>query len=279
MNSWIACAVAFNQEHFIRAWVANAVSYADVVLVMYSPRPWTYNPAARRRFKPDRTGTILAELERQYPKLTVIRGDWEDETSERTEALRIARCLGGRYLLIVDCDEFYAQADVERAKRYIEDHPAGVWLMPHIQLIKCDHWGIRTAEGLPRFQFVVDVDRVRRFRDKRTPESDEVAAIPEDMCTCYHYSYCLPYAKLVEKLGTFGHAREIRKHWLRRVWPTIRPGATDFHPVCPAGWKAVFEVQTPPEIADLFGGRYATPERGWRLWQQKMAALVARCGI
>jgi len=105
----IAFCIAYNQEHFIEAWVRNAAQYADELLVMFAPVAWTYNTAARRTIQPDKTLEILEELSKEFPKLTVVTGDWKDETQNRNDAVNIARKLGAGWLLIVDTDEFYYQ--------------------------------------------------------------------------------------------------------------------------------------------------------------------------
>jgi hypothetical protein len=252
VNQWIAFSVVYNQEHFIRQWVENATHYADIALVMFSEQPWTYNPEARKIARPDRTGVILRELEQKYHNLVVIRGDWNDETGERNSAIKEAQRLGGKYLLIVDADEFFVISEVERAKQYIQHHPADGWSCAHIQFIKQPGWAIQTRDGLPRFEFAIDLKRVKKFLGKRIPQTKNILPIPEEICKCFHYSYCMPYEKLVEKLNTFGHAREIKEDWLKRVWPEIKPGVVNFHPVDPQGWKGIKEVEIPIEIQQLF---------------------------
>ena len=252
VNPWIAFAVVYNQEHFIRQWVENATRYADIAMVMFSEQPWTYNPEARKTARPDRTGAILKGLVQKYRNLMVIPGNWNNETDERNSAIIAARKLGGRYLLIVDSDEFFVVQEVERAKQYIQEHASDGWSCAHIQFIKQPGWAIQTRDGLPRFEFAIDLKRVKKFRGKRIPQAKKILPIPEEICKCFHYSYCMPYEKLVEKLNTFGHAREIKEDWLTRVWPEIKPGAVNFHPVDPQGWKGIEEVEIPDEIKQLF---------------------------
>lgn len=251
-NRWIVFAPVFNQEHFIRSWVANAVSYADQVLAMFSEVPWNYNPAARDSCKPDRTGEMLAKLEQEYPKLKVVRGIWESETDERNAAIKIARRLGARFLLIADCDEFYVPEEVAGAKRFIESHPADLWLTHHVQLVKQENWAIITPRGLPKVEFALDLSRVHKFQRLRRPEGKVEKLIPAEICKCYHYSYCMPYEKLVEKLSSFGHAQEVQRNWLKEVWPKIQPGIRSFHPVHPDEWAGIMEVKTPEAIKRLF---------------------------
>lgn len=252
MNKWIAYAVVYNQEHFIRQWVQNVTRFADVALVMFSEKPWTYNPKARKKFKPDSTGKILAELERQYDNLKVIKGEWELDEDERNDALIAAREMGGRYLLIIDCDEFYTLHEMNNAKQFIEENPAEYWWVSHVEFIKQDNWAIVTKEGLPQFEFAVDLQKVSRFKRARIPDATIARTIPEELCKGYHYSYCMPYEKLDQKMRSWSHAHQVNKKWLKKVWPKIKPGITSFHPVNPDAWEGVVEVDTPQEIKDLF---------------------------
>ena len=252
MKKWIAHSPVYNQEHFISQWVQNASAYADVVLALFSELPWTYNPKARKNFKPDSTGKILSELKNRYPKLMVIKDVWEDETAERNRAILEARNLGGRYLLIVDADEFFLADDIKKAMAFIEQNPADCWEIPHIQLIKQDNWRVETEDDPQYVEFAIDLERVKKFKAKRKPEAKKIVRIPPEVCKCYHYSYLMPYEKLVEKLNSFGHAHQIRRNWFKKVWPKIKPGASSFHPVYPDAWKGVIEVDTPKEIKDLF---------------------------
>ncbi|MDP8224449.1 MAG: hypothetical protein P9L99_13900 [Candidatus Lernaella stagnicola] len=258
-DKWIVHAVVFNQEHFLRPWVRNAVRYADAVVVMFSDKPWGYNPRARDLFPPDATGEMLTRLEKEYDTLHVVRGEWDNETDERNEAVELARKLGGRYLLVVDTDEFFRAADIQRAKQWLRDHPAPTYHMPHIQLIKKAHWAIETSEGLPRFQFAIDLQHDVRFADKRNFTTPEGHDVPRELCCCYHFSYLLPEDKLREKLGSFGHSQEIRPDWLEKVWPAIGPGSRNFHPVWPEAWKRLFEIELPGEIVADFAD-----EEAWR---------------
>lgn len=247
----IAHCCAFNQEHFIEAWVRNAATYADELIVLYSKVPWEYNRRAKYIIKPDGTGEILNRLKVDFPKLIVVEGKWPDQTRQRNEALRIAKRRGGGYLLIVDVDEFFESEKALAALDWMVKRPSQVWFMHHIQLIKQIDWGVVTREGDPCFQFAIDLDAVRVFQNKRRPKAKTKETIPEDVCKCFHFSYLMPKEKLREKLASFGATNEIRANWLTEVWPNIKPGIQNFHPVDPSGWKRIRKVSVPEKIINL----------------------------
>jgi len=247
----IAHCCAFNQEHFMEAWVRNAATYADELVVLYSKVPWEYSKRAKYLLKPDATGEILNRLKAEFPKLIVVEGRWANETKQRNEALKIAKKRGGGYLLIVDVDEFFETEEVLSALDWMVEHPSQVWFMPHIQLIKQIDWSVVTPEGNACFQFAIDLDGVKAFQNKRAPKAGIKETIPEEVCKCWHFSYLMPEEKLREKLASFGHTSQIRGNWLTEVWPNIKPGSQDFHPVWPPGWKGIRKVNVPESVVRL----------------------------
>jgi GT2 family glycosyltransferase len=239
---------AYNQEHFIEAWVRNAAAYADEIVVMHSKQPWNYNKNARQTLKPDATGEILSRLKEEFSKLIVIEGDWDNETAQRTEAVKLAAKRGAGWLLIVDSDEFFQTGPIMDALDWMAKNPADKWSMCHVQLIKQKNWAVVTSEGTPQFQFAINLATVKAFKDKRTPAGEVSRTIPAEICKCWHFSYLMPEKNLREKLASFGHAHEIAPTWQEDVWPNIKPGVKNFHPVNPAGWKEIIEVKVPQEI-------------------------------
>ncbi|MCJ7813316.1 glycosyltransferase [bacterium] len=231
--------VAFNQEHFIEAWVRNAATYSDEMIVLFSKYPWNYNKNAKRMITADKTGEILTRLKEEFPQLTVIESKWANETDQRNDAIKIARKQGGELLLIVDTDEYFEVDEILAAYNWMQEHPAHVWYMHHVQLIKKINWSVVTPEGNPRFEFAIDLRQVKSFKDKRIPKAEKKMTIPENICKCWHFSYLMPEKKIQEKLLSFGHAQEIRSNWLTEVWPQIGLHTIDIHPVTPTGLKEI----------------------------------------
>lgn len=245
----IAYCTAYNQEHFMEAWVRNAAQYADRILVMYARVPWTYNKKAREILQPDRTGEILERLKKEFSKLSVVEGNWETDTGTRNEALRTAKDMGAGWLLIVDTDEFYDPEEVLNAYEWMLKNPTEFWWMRHIQFIKRIAWTIIADEWeLPKFQFCLDLSKVKAFKRMRIPQSETSLVIPDDICKCYHFSYLMPEAKFKQKLTTWGHAMEVVPNWYDEVWPRIKPGIRNFHPVNPTAWKEIKEISLPENI-------------------------------
>jgi GT2 family glycosyltransferase len=248
----IAHCVAFNQEHFMEAWVRNASQYADELLVMYAKVPWTYNKRARESLTPDRTGEILEYLKKEFPRLTVIEGDWKSETNSRNDALSTAKKMGARWLLIVDTDEFYLPEEVFRAYDWMLNNPSEVWRIPHVQFIKKRGWAIVTTEGNPTFQFAIDLSKVRSFKRMRIPDAKLSMTISDDICRCWHFSYLMPFEKLKQKFTTFGHSMEVRQDWLTAVWPSIKHGVRNFHPSDPEAWSDLRQITIPESVEKMF---------------------------
>jgi GT2 family glycosyltransferase len=242
--------LAFNQDHFIESWVKNASAYADEIIVMYSKYPWNYNPQARNLITPDNTGKILHKLKKKYPNLNIYEGQWKNETDERNEALRLAKKNGSEWLLTVDTDEFYTPEEIFKAYFWMLQNPSEVWKMYHIQLVKKPNWSVITPQGNPCFEFAIDLKHVQKFENKRLPKARIFKTIPENICKNWHFSYVMPFNKIVEKLSSFGHMQEIRPNWLKEIWPRVKPGIKNFHPVDPSGWQRIKVVQPPKVITD-----------------------------
>jgi len=236
---------AFNQEHFIKAWVKNAALYSDEIIIMYSKSPWNYNQSARERYKYDSTGDKVKELLATYSNLVVIEGEWDNETDQRNDALKYAKYIEAIWMLIVDTDEFYEEDKIYNSFNWMLKNSSEIWSMPHIQLIKKPNWSIVTPNGYPIFEFAIDLKKVNKFVNKRRPEASIIKIIPSEISTCFHLSYLMPYKKLEEKLGTFGHTNEIRNNWLKDIWPQIKVGIKNFHPVYPKEWKEIREIEFP----------------------------------
>lgn len=237
--------VAYNQEHFIEPWVRNAALYSDEILVMYSKFPWGWKEEAASGGRADSTGDILADLQREFPKLVVIEGKWRHQTAERTAALKAARRRGCGWMLIVDTDEFYDPRSIFDAYRWMLAHPSQAWSMRHVQFIKKPTWSIVASEESSVFEFAIDTSAVPSFKDKRRPKAGKTLAIPEEVCKCWHFAYVRPHEKLREKISCHGDG--IQESWHLDVWPGISPGSRDFHPLNPGAWKKI-EIVEPPEF-------------------------------
>lgn len=248
----IVHAPIYNQEHFIDAWVNNANEYADEIIALYSPYPWSYNKDAMIELKPDSTGKRLESLRNKYPKLHIFTDTWKNETVQRNKGIEYAKYLEGDILLIVDCDEMFEKKEIFNAIMWMEKNKADFWFMNHIQLIKNFQWSIITPDGLPKFQFALNLHSDNSFKDKRTITKGNSLIIPDNICKCWHLSYLMPKNKLEEKLKSFGHSNEIQKNWLSDIWPKIDLDARDFHPVNPKGWKEIKTVEVPKQIVELF---------------------------
>ncbi len=268
-----AFCVAFNQEHFIKAWVENAALYADELIVLYSKYPWNYNKNARVTIKSDNTGKILEKLKKKFSNLNVIEDEWDNETEQRNMAITIAKKMGAEILLIVDTDEFYEPKQIKTALKWMIHNPADVWYMYHNQLIKKPNWAIITPDGLPKFQFAINLKTVRSLINKRNPEGNLRVNIPETICRCWHYSYVMSDQKMKEKLSSFAHTNEIIPNWFTEVWPNIKPGISSFHPVCPPGWQGISEISVPQYIGNLLTGLELNEKR-----ESKLLRLHLGCG-
>lgn len=237
----------FNQDHLLEAWLKNVNEFVDEIIILYSKEPWGHNPSAIDMFKPDSSGEILEKYKKIYSKLTVIEGDWKDETYERNLGLYKAIEMGGKYLVIIDADEFYEKDEIFKAFDYMVDNPTEIYVMNTIQMVKKINWAAFPEEGYPLCNFAIDLTSPVRFLATRIVGGESIL-IPFEVCKCYHLSYLLPKEKLEQKLLTSYHYIEFLSGWYENVWPYINLNSKNFHPTHPNSWSYMMDIKLPYSI-------------------------------
>ncbi|MGL5152260.1 MAG: hypothetical protein ACRC7N_17020 [Clostridium sp.] len=238
----------FNQEHLLEAWLINASAYADEIIVLYTKEPWGHNPLANGKFEVDGSYEILMRYKEILgDQLYVIEGDWKDETYERNLGLYYAKMFGGKWLLIVDCDEFYLKEDMINCFDYMLDNPSDVWVMNCIQLVKKRNLAAFPEEGYPLANFCIDIESGQYFLATRVLHGQN-QLIPYEVCKCYHFSYALPKDRLDQKMMTSFHVIEFIPGWYENIWPTINDNSVNCHPTHPKAWSYMRRVDIPEII-------------------------------
>lgn len=242
----IECQI-YNQDHLLKPWLTNACQYADEIIILFSEKPWQHNPNAGNNIKLDNSKAILQEFMKDNPKVISIFHDWFYETDERNYGVTLAKERGAKWLLIVDCDEFYIKEEIFNAFDYMLTKDVDIFVMNSVQLVKEKTWAALPEEGHPLCNFCIDLDIVPGFIATRIVSGTNVL-IPYEICKCWHLSYLLPKEKLEQKLETSFHYVEFDPYWYRDVWPTININSLNFHPTHPKAWSRMIEVKIPEEI-------------------------------
>ena len=172
------------------------------------------------------------------------------------------------YFLIIDADEIYEGAALERLKEYAGRHRRPFYRVACVRYFK--RWNYR-IDGLEWLMALVRSDRrlpylrlrkvnlVRRAAARLPGVPRGVRAmlrgfddVPSDVATFHHGSYVGPRRRIEEKLASFGHAAEVRPGWLEDVWDAWTPERRELNPTHPdrfPGTQRVDSMTLPAEIA------------------------------
>lgn len=243
----IECQI-YNQDHLLKPWLDNACQYADEIIILFSEKPWQHNPNANNHIKLDNSKQILESFMKDNPKVIGVFQDWFYETDERNYGVNLAKERGAKWLLIVDCDEFYIKEEIFNAFDYMLTKDVDIFVMNSVQLVKEKTWAALPEEGHPLCNFCIDLDTVPGFIATRIVSGTNVL-IPYEICKCWHLSYLLPKEKLEQKLETSFHYVEFTPNWYNDIWPTINLNSLDFHPTHPKAWSRMIQVEIPEEIS------------------------------
>jgi hypothetical protein len=73
-------------------------------------------------------------------------------------------------------------------------------------------------------------------------------------CPCYHYGYVMSDVDMLEKLATWGHARDFNvERWFRYKWVNWRESTRYLHPTHPREWmRAIRFPLQQPDFAERF---------------------------
>jgi hypothetical protein len=249
--------VLFGQDKWIMRNIANAYPHVEKIYIAYSVDSWTYNPQARTIYKNTFDLDIIRKSE-YMDKIEIILGTWQTEEDQRNACAEKAAKDGMDYLIIHDADEFYFPLDFEMIKKHIRDNPnfdyykiGWYCFWKNFNYILLDATGNKIT-GYP--EFAINLKNGVRFSSKRRPNKTNFFTIQPVIGVCYHGSYVLTDAELLQKINTWGHTNDFNKdQWYKEKWLKWTPEMIDLHLVSPSAWsKAVpFTGTLPDVIADM----------------------------
>lgn len=252
--------LVFGQEKWLMKNFENAYPHVDKIYVSVGYFPWSYNPQARDKYKNTFHLNLLFEPEydKYRDKLVGISADWKNEEDQRNACVDAAIRDGMDYLIIHDADEFYFHLHFENAINQIKANPdhdyyAIAWycFWKSFGYILLDANGNKIT-GYP--QFAINLKRGVRFESKRRPNKTDCYTIPKQEAVCYHASYVLNDAEVLQKIETWGHANDFnREQWYKDVWLAWKPTMKNLHLVSPQAWSKAdhYDGGLPEVIKDL----------------------------
>jgi len=245
----------YDCDRFILPAIENCAPFVEKIYIARSDMPWSYDPAARDRFRNRTSAEILLESP-HFKKIELVEGDWPTEEAQRNSCLERARAAGFDYMIIQDADEFYTREAYAENLRGIAENPGydyytapflGFWKSLKYVLIGA---GGSNVTGRP--PFAVDCRREVSFTRARLPQPRKSFDLSGE---CYHLSFVLSDDEVRGKLGTWAHAHQFdRERWFLRKWLGWNPVYTrNLHPTNPKVWRRAeeFHGAMPPETATL----------------------------
>ncbi|NLF25861.1 MAG: hypothetical protein GX589_09435 [Deltaproteobacteria bacterium] len=210
----------------------------DRIFIFLNDRPW-YGPLS------DNSKT--KELIRSFPdpagKIQVVRGDWENEVSQRNYALDMLAQAGFGYQFIIDADEVYDPGMLTGMMQYAKARPeVDCWHCWFVVYWKTLGYRIDPPENHhpPIFLKVGS----GRFVEYRNCKAGTHKLIPAEIGFCHHLSYARSDEQIQRKLRSFSHADQIPSDWYERVWKAwdFDHGITDLCPYNPGVFQRAVPV-------------------------------------
>ena len=238
--------VALDDVELFRASVASIYQHVDGITVITThDRDWmgTARPPTGiaatvlgRELDPDRKIDLIVCAETNEAR---ARNRAMDYAAPRARSWRVRRQHDRDlpmevpdYFLIVDADEIYEAAALERLKRYVAATGKRFYRVPCIRYFK--RWNYRVdgfewAVSIVRSDCRLPYLRMRKIAKwrraiARLPLAPAWCAdafrgyvdVPASVGSFHHGSYVGPRRRIEEKLDSFGHASEIPDGWLEQ---------------------------------------------------------------
>lgn len=212
LGAVVLCA---NEWRFMTAVVGQLAKVADQILIVRN----------RRSF----AGTLVELLPAPVLASTFI-GDWPSDHATRNAGLdMLSDC---DYVLTVDSDEIFLDADLKRLRELCERNKYKAIGSRLTTYWKTPEWRIDPPEHLVA---CVAVKKGTHFHDvRRVQDGDMVLGA---RLNCHHLSYVRTDEEMQAKLRNFAHADEVKPGWFENVWAKWKPELENLHPTHPAHYK------------------------------------------
>jgi GT2 family glycosyltransferase len=244
----------YDDDAWLEPMVESIYGSCAEILFLVGHRPWNGEATDQTPLL-----TRIRALDDPEGKIHIARGDWTDEAAQRNEGLRLLAERGIEYCLVVDADEVYDPAVLERAMATARQHPhIDCWRMHFYTYWKSVRYRVEPPERLPMPVFV----RVGacRFTANRMVDTAQQAVIPAAQGMLHHLSYARSDAQIRRKIETFSHANEMVPGWYERVWLGWDRDRSmrNLNPCWPAAYSRIVE-QDPAALPPALRRHSATP--------------------
>lgn len=223
----------YDDVRFIEALVEDLFPIIHAAIVLHSNSPWYGDSRPKTHAY---AAQVLSRIAAN-PKVSLIRGSWPSEEAQRNFGMRIANMQSMTHVLLVDGDEFWHPAELDRALSLIAGRqtPVGwarasmatywkstrtvvsppeplqiLWLVATHSTIDCQfadarNWACSTTNFSTAADLAAQIDALGVFLDRST-------------AICHHLSYVRTTSELNDKMTSFAHAEDVRSGWMDDVW-------------------------------------------------------------
>jgi len=233
--------IAYREERFIVPFIQHYQNKVDEILVLNTSKPWNGDSNDR-----DRTAAIANSL-----GATVITYPWKSEEEQRNAGQDYLSDFD--YVLVIDPDEYFSNADFEHLLQFLEDgDPEAVIVAGQYTYWKDGF----VADPARDYKQLVAVKPTVRFVDKRVVGTGYVEA----PVWLHHFSWAKTDDEVLRKITHYAHSGDFNiKEWYENVWLRWQPGMTDVHPTTPDTLHNLIPANLPFEIERL--GLWPTKEQ------------------
>lgn len=225
----------YNEADYIGYSLKSIYSFVDKIVILISDFPWKGTESL-----PDETLEIIYDFPDPEKKLIIKEGQWQNQETERNDALAINRYLKMDYYWVIDADEIY---DAPVAKKLVEE----IERHPEIVNFYCAWWTYWRSfyyriEPPETSTFIIGrIVPSFKFKYARQPNKGPTHRID---CFFHHYSYARSFERIRRKMTNIsGPGSPVRTEWLRKFedWPQHKE-IENLHPYWTNHWKKAVRI-------------------------------------
>ena len=246
-----AVCCVYDDDSWLSPTIESVYDACETIWFLVSETPWhgeaTDQSAVIERIR------ALADPAR---KIRIVQGRWPDEASQRNEGLRVVAEAGLEYCFVLDADEIYDPAQLQRAMTIARENPhVDCWRLSCFTYWKSYRYRVDPPESITAAVFVRP--GAGHFVENRTFEAPRCLSLPIETAAFHHMSYARTDEQILRKITTFGHARDVVPGWYENVWRKWDGDRSlqNLNPCWPGAYQRVVEQSydaLPPAVQRLW---------------------------
>jgi GT2 family glycosyltransferase len=232
-----AVCCVYDDDSWLALAVESVYEACEAIWFLVSDTPWHGEPT-------DQAAIVerIKALPDPCGKHRIVRGRWLDEAAERNEGLRLVAEAGFEYCFVLDADEIYDTAQLQRVMTMVRETPhVDCWRLSCFTYWKSCRYRVDPPETIAAAVFVRC--GTGRFVENRTYVAHRHVVVPMEIAVFHHMSYARSDEQVLRKISTFGHAREVVEGWYEDVWRKWDEDRSleNLNPCWPSAYRRVVE--------------------------------------